>query len=70
MTNGILNERLHDKARYERVLHLRVHPYFDPQMFCETNPLDGDVVVEKSEFLRKRNLLSVPRIERHPKQIA
>jgi len=32
--------------------------------------LDGDVVVEKGEFLGKRNLLPVPRVERQAKQIA
>src|SRR5208282_567496 len=37
---------------------------------CETNILDRDVVVEKSEFLCQRNLLFVPRIERQAKQIA
>ena len=40
------------------------------KMFCETNFLNSYVVVEEGEFLRKRNLLSVSRIERHAKQIA
>ena len=70
MTNGIFNQRLHDETRYKRVLHLGGDLSFDAQVFCETNLLDREVVVEKSQFLRQWNFLPVPRIERQAKQIA
>src|SRR5579864_7865192 len=70
MTNGILHQRLHDEARHQRELHLRGDLYFDAQIFRETNLLDRDVVLEKSELLRQRNLLFVPRLERQAEQIA
>src|SRR5690242_174291 len=70
VTNGIFHQRLYDEARYKRVLHVRSHLNFDAQIFCETNLLDSDVVVEKGEFLRQRNLRPVADGERQAKQIA
>ena len=70
MTNGVLNQRLHDQGRHKCIFHLRSDLYFDAQIFLETKFLDSDVVVEKSQFFCQRNLLSVARLKRQAKQIA
>lgn len=70
MYDGVLDERLHDHARHERVEHLVVDRSTHGQTIRKAHALDVQVHVRDLELLRQRHLLPQPLVQREPEQVA
>ena len=51
VTDGILNQRLHDKRRNRSALYFRRDTDIDVQVISKAYFLDGEIVIEKCDFI-------------------
>ena len=70
VADGVLDERLQQQVRHQRVERLGIDLDRDAQPAAEPRLLDLEVLLQDVELVLERHLLRARRVERHAQQIA